>query len=196
MTDTDRYNRVNIYHHLRDDVVILLPHVAYRNGTLGYGDGCILSRDEPKAIGDAILCMLEHCATADTTPLEHAREAALSRLRQGYDLTFDEQFPSFGIPDNWGRLYEQYPGILLHPLRSARHFTTADISDRDGGDNLVLEHLIPNRKNHGIYYCADSTSLERPSDSAVIGEVIAKKLHAWRPSPSILARLIASAGCG
>ena len=191
MTDADRYNRVNIHHHLRDDVVVLLPHIAYRNGTLGYGDGCVLARHESEAIGDAILRMLNHCASADTKPLEQAREAAMKRLRQGFELTFDEQFPSYGIADNWGRLYQQYPEILLHPLRSARYFSTAEISDRDGPDSLVLEHLIPNRKNRGIYCCADSVDLDRDSRKTVIGEAISEKLHSWRPTPGIFARLIA-----
>ena len=144
----------------------------------------------PRAIGDAILHMLEHCATADTTPLELAREAAMSRLRQGYDLTFDEHFPSFDIPNNWGRLYEQYPGILRHPLQLARYFSTADISDRDGYDNLVLEYLIPNRKNHGIYYCADSATIERHSGGAVIGETVAERLHDWETIAGVLCTLV------
>jgi hypothetical protein len=191
MTDTERHNRVNIHHHLRDDVFVLLPYVAYRNGTLGYGDGCVLARNESEAIGDAILRMLDHCETANTRPLEQARDAAMQRLREGFELTFDEQFPSFGIPDNWGRLYEQYPEILLHPLRSARYFSTADISDRNGPDFLVLEHLLPNRKEHGIYYPTDTTNLDRHLGKAVIGETIAEKLHSWRPAPGLLARLIA-----
>ena len=50
MTDPDRYNRVNIHHHLREDVVVLLPHVAYRNGTIGFGDGAILPRHDSMSI--------------------------------------------------------------------------------------------------------------------------------------------------
>jgi len=109
MTNHDRYNRVNIHHHLRDDVVVLLPYLAYRNGTIGFGDGAILMRDESASIGEAILRMLDYCSTADTRSLEEKREAAMDRSRRGFELTFDEQFPSFDIPvaDNWGRIYER-----------------------------------------------------------------------------------------
>lgn len=191
MNEKERYNRVNLEHHLRDDVVVLLPHVAYRNGTIGFGDGCILPRHESDKIGDAILRMLDHCATADTRPLEERRDAAMDRLRKGFELTFDEHFPSFGIPDNWGRIYEQYPEILLGPLRSAHYFSSCSISDRDGPELLILEHLVAKRRDRGIYHCDRQVSLDRGIGSAAIGEEIARHLESWRPNPGLLTRLFA-----
>ncbi|WP_442511263.1 hypothetical protein SH528x_002933 [Novipirellula sp. SH528] len=34
MTDSERYNRINVHHHLREDVVVLLPYVPYRHRPL------------------------------------------------------------------------------------------------------------------------------------------------------------------
>lgn len=191
MADRDRYNRVNIHHHLREDVVVLLPHVAYRNGTIGFGNGTIVPRHDSTSIGDAILHMLDHCATADTGPLEEKRDAAMHRLRQGFALSFDEQFPSFDIPDNWGRIYERYPAILCNPWVSTRYFTTADIDDHDGSDSLTLRQLQLKRKDRGIYTTGDLITINRIDGPAVIGGHVSERLNCWRPKSGFLARLIA-----
>jgi|GEM_PF-3810075 len=191
MTHGDRYNRVNIHHHLREDVVVLLPHVAYRNGTIGFGDGIILPRHDSTAIGDAILRMLDHCAKADTGPLEEKRDAAMDRLRRGFELSFDEQFPSFHTPDNWGRIYERYPAILCSPWVSARYFTTAEIDDRNGSDSLTLRQLQLRRKDRSIYSTGDWVTIDRAAGPAVIGGHVSERLSCWRPKLGFLARLIA-----
>jgi hypothetical protein len=191
MNETDRYNRVNIHHHLREDVVVLLPHVAYRNGTIGYGDGCVYLLNDTSAIGDAILQMLDHCATADTSPLERQRDLALERMRRGFELTHDEHFPSFDAPDNWGRIYERFPEILCHPRVSARYFATADISDRGGSEVLTLNQLRLRRKDRGIYTCGDSADIARGAGADSIGDLVSERLQSWRPKPSFIANLIA-----
>ncbi|TWU35959.1 hypothetical protein [Novipirellula artificiosorum] len=191
MSDPERHNRVNLHHHLREDIVVLLPYVGYRNGTLGFGDGCILRRTDTTSMGDTVIRMLEHCAAADTSPLEERRNVALERARRGFDLSFDEHFPSFGIPDNWGRIYEQFPALLYHPRASARVFADAEISDRNDPDLLTMSYLQLRRQDRGIYSTAHSETINRSAGPTTIGELISDRLQRWRPKPRLLGWLFA-----
>lgn len=193
MTERDRHNRVNIYHHLRDDVVVLLPHVAYRNGTIGFGDGAIVPRQDSASIGDAILRMLDFCATVDTGPLEAKRDVAIDRMRQGFELSHEEHFPSFGHPDNWGRIYERYPALLHNYHVLHRYFTTADIDDSQGSNSLTLSQLqvIRRGKERGIYTTDDAVTVHRNAGPAKLGGHVSERLDCWRPQRSLFHRLIA-----
>lgn len=186
----ERHNRVNIHRHLREDVVVLLPHLAYRNGTIGYGDGAIFHRTESNAIGDAILRMLDHCATADIGPLEEKRDAAMERMRQGFELSYDEQFPTFGIPNNWGRIYERFPSLLSNPWLSSCYFDDADISDCTDRQLLTFVQLQLRRKDRGIYTTADSMRIDRSLGPEGVGSAISDRLDSWRPRRGFVARLM------
>ncbi|KAA1257164.1 hypothetical protein LF1_55640 [Rubripirellula obstinata] len=190
MTDPNRHNCVNIHHHYRDDTVVLLPHVSFLNGGSAFGDGAILPRSDANLIGDAILRMLDHSATADTRPLVERRTAAMERSRRGFELTFDEQCPSFDIPDNWGRIYERYPVIILDPRVSARYFAQAIITDCTESKLLAFEHLQLPRKGHAIYSTAHSEIIDRSTGPASVGKIVSDRLHTWRPKRGFLARLV------
>ncbi|WP_442511515.1 hypothetical protein SH528x_003196 [Novipirellula sp. SH528] len=192
MTDRNRH-RVDIYHHLRDDVVVMLPYVDYRNGIVGFGDGAIVPRNDSTSIGEAILRMLDFCATADTTPLQAKRDVATERLHQGIELSHEEQFPSFDTRDNWGRIYERYPALLHNYRVLTRYFTTAEIDDANGSNSLTLRQLqvIRRGRERGIYKAGDGVEVQRAAGPAVLGGHVSERLDCWRPKRSFFDRLIA-----
>lgn len=125
--------------------------------------------------------MLAHCRTADTTELETACVKARERQMQGFTLTFEEYFPSFGIEDNWGRVYQQFPEVLLHPLRAAKYFSSTSISDIEWPTTLLMEQLVPSRKDRGIYYSMDQCRLELNAPRHELGAIVSQTLESWRP---------------
>jgi hypothetical protein len=194
MTVRERHNRVNMYHCLRDDMVVLLPHLAYRNSTIGFGDGAVVAREDATTIGIEVLHMLDYCATVDTKPLEEKHDAAMDRLRRGFELSHDEFFPTFDnhVPDNWGRIYERYPEILCNTLIAARYFTTAEIDDSHSPQILTFSQskVIRKGERRGIYQTHDSMTIPRGKEETAIGRHVSERLGTWRPKPNFLARLI------